>query len=172
MIIEIAFALHGWPGLVRYMFEAGGVMVVLAGMAVGKLLAEPPSLRGVPAWAGPALVIALVISLVPAAISRAGAEHKDLRVQRARTTELNRLVGVIRKLGGAARLHPCGEPLTRLEYQTALAWSLKDNVSRVGFKYGQAIAHGNPIVLFTPESTGWKVQAVHQVLPQCLTLPH
>jgi len=172
VIIEIAFALHGWPGLVRYMFEAGGVMVVLAGIAVGKLLAEPPSLRGVPAWVGPVLVIALVSSLVPAAISRAGAEHKDLRVQRARTAELNRLVGVVQKLGGAARLHPCGEPLTRLEYQTALAWSLKDNVSRVGFKYSQAIAHGNPIVLFTPESTGWKVQALHQVLPQCLTLPH
>jgi hypothetical protein len=172
VLVEIAFALHGWPGLVRYMFEAGGVMVVLAGVAVGKLLADPPRIRGVPSWAGPLLVAALVISLVPAAISRARVEHKDLRAQRARTTELNRLIGVIRGLGGAARLHPCGEPLTRLEYQTALAWSLKDNVSRVGFKYGQAIGRGDPIVLFTPTQTGWKVQAVHQVLPQCRTLPH
>jgi hypothetical protein len=172
VIVEIAFALHGWPGLVRYMFEAGGVMVVLAGVAVGKLLSDPPRPRGVPSWAGPVLVVALVISLVPAAISGAGVEHKDLNSQRARTAELNRLIGVIRGLGGVAALRPCGEPLTRLEYQTALAWSLKDNVSRVGFKYGQAIQRGDPIVLFTPESTGWKVQAVHQVLPQCRTLPH
>ena len=33
--VEIAFALHGWPGLARYMFEAEAVVVVLAGMAVG-----------------------------------------------------------------------------------------------------------------------------------------
>jgi hypothetical protein len=172
VIVEIAFALHGWPGLVRYMFEAGGVTVVLAGVAVGKLLSDPPRPRGIPSWAGPVLVVALVISLVPTAISRARVEHKDLKEQRARTAELNRLIGVIRGLGGAAALRPCGEPLTRLEYQTALAWSLKDNVSRVGFKYGQAIQRGDPIVLFTPESTGWKVQAVHQVMPQCRTLPH
>jgi hypothetical protein len=172
VIVEIAFALHGWPGLVRYMFEAGGVVVVLAGVTVGRLLSNPPRPGWVPSWVGAVLAAALTISLVPVAISRARAEHRDLHIQRARTTELNRLVGVIRHLGGAARLRQCGEPLTRLEYQTALAWSLKDNVSRVGFKYSQAIAHGNPVVLFTPIREGWKVQAVHQVLPQCRTLPH
>ena len=38
----------------------------------------------------------------------------------------------------------------------------------------QAIAHGNPIVLFTPypNKTGWVVQAVHQVSPACRSLPH
>ena len=39
VIVEIAFALHGWPGLGRYMFEAAGVVVVLAGACVGRLLA-------------------------------------------------------------------------------------------------------------------------------------
>src|SRR5262249_45114914 len=28
VVVEIAFALHGWPGLARYMFEAAGVVVV------------------------------------------------------------------------------------------------------------------------------------------------
>ena len=66
----------------------------------------------------------------------------------------------------------CGEPLTRLEYQTILAWTLHVNVAAVGFKYGQAIAHGNPIVLFTPiPRGGWKVQAVNQRAPACLRLP-
>ena len=51
VIVEIAFALHGWPGLARYMFEAAGVTIVLAGICVGRLLADPPRLPGVPNWA-------------------------------------------------------------------------------------------------------------------------
>ena len=76
------------------------------------------------------------------------------------------------RLGGTTRLNACGEPLTRLEYQTILAWTLHLNVAAIGFKYGEAIQHGNPIVLFTPLAHGgWQVQAVHQRLPQCRGLP-
>ena len=54
-----------------------------------------------------------------------------------------------------------------------LAYTLGENVNRVGFKYGQAIAHGNPIILFTPlpVGLGWEVQAVHQTSPACRSLP-
>jgi hypothetical protein len=171
VVIEIAFALHGWPGLPRYMFEAGGVMIVIAAVGVGRLLADPPRWGGVPAWAGALVVAVLVLGLVPAAISAARSEHQDLRSQHARTAELNRLVGVVRHLGGAARLRGCGEPLTRLEYQTVLAWTLRVNVAMVGYKYSEAVARGTPIVLFTPQPGGWNVQAVHQVSPECRTLP-
>ena len=172
VVIEIAFAWHGWPGLARYMFEAGAVMIVLAAVAVGRLLADPPRLAGVPQWAGAAVVAVLVLSLVPAAISAARTEHKDLHAQRARTSEIDRLAGIVRGLGGAARLSGCGEPLTRLEYQTLLAWTLHVNVATVGYKYSEAIARGTPIVLFTPvPGGGWKVQAIHQVRPDCRTLP-
>jgi hypothetical protein len=171
--VEIAFALHGWPGLARYMFEAGGVVVVLAGIGVGRLLIDRPPWPGVPSWAGGAVVAVLVLSLLPAAISHARAEHKDLHEQHARTAEINDLTTAIDRVGGAARLRACGEPLTRLEYQTMLAYTLKDNVSKVGFKYGQAIAHGNPIVLFTPfpSGVGWVIQAMHQTNPACKSLP-
>ena len=174
VIVEIAFALHGWPGLARYMFEAAGLTIVLAGVFVGRVLADPPrlGLSGAAATAaGAVLAGLLVIGLLPPALSAARAEHKDLRVQRARTTQLGKLNAVIGQLGGAARLRACGEPLTRLEYQTALAYSLGVNVSKVGFKYGRAIAHGNPIVMFTPTSAGWQVVADHQVAPSCRTLP-
>jgi hypothetical protein len=177
VIIEIAFALHGWPGLPRYMFAAGGIMVVVAGSLVGRLLAEPlriprmARLAGAPIWVGGAVVVAIVASLVPAAVSRERIEHKDLRVQRARTTEIKRLASTITRLGGAARLRACGEPLTRLEYQTILAWQLRVNVATVGFKYGPAIHRGGPIVLFTPHRSGWTVQALHQRLAQCRRLP-
>ncbi|MGZ4272279.1 MAG: hypothetical protein ACXVRP_00815 [Solirubrobacteraceae bacterium] len=175
IIVEIAFALHGWPGLARYMFEAAGVMIVLGGVFVGRVLADPPRLgpvAGAGAMAvGAAAVVLLVIGLVPPAISAARAEHKDIHVQRARTMQLGRLSAVVHQLGGAARLRACGEPLTRLEYQTALAYTLGVNVSKIGFKYGQAIAHGNPIVMFTPSSSGWQVVARHQVRPSCRSLP-
>ena len=182
VVIEIGFALHGWPGLIRYMFEAGGVVVVLAGVAVGWLLAgrwAAPALTRrlgpvLTRWLGPALVAVLTLSLVPAAISHERDGHKDLHVQRLRTAEIKALTPVIDRLGGAARIRACGEPLTRLEYQTMLAYTLALNVSKVGFKYGKAIARGNPIILFTPypTKTGWVVKAMHQTSPACRSLPH
>jgi hypothetical protein len=177
IVVEIAFVLHGWPGLGRYMFEAAGVMVVIAAVFIGRVLSEPlplPSARPstIPGWIAPALVALIVISLVPTAISRARTEHKDLRTQRVRTDQINRLGSTINELGGAARFRPCGEPLTRLEDQSLLAWTLRRNVSAIGFKYGPAIASGRAIVLFTPRSEpGWEVQARHQQLARCRTLP-
>jgi hypothetical protein len=175
VIIEIAFALHGWPGLGRYMFEAAGVMVVLAGGCAGRLLVGLPAVGGiqVPSWASTGLVAVLVIALIPPAVSAAHAEHKDIVAQRRRTAEINRLTSVVSELGGAARVRACGEPLTRLQYQTMVAYTLGDNVNQVGFKYSQAIAHGNPIVLFTPfeTGTGWQVRALHQVKASCRSLP-
>jgi hypothetical protein len=173
VVIEVAFALHGWPGLGRYMFEAAGVMVALAGAAVGRLLVEGPSLSRLGRGLAIALVAIVVASLVPSAVSRARTERRDLHVQRARTTKLNRLSTVVSKYGGPGRFRACGEPLTRLEYQTVLAWSLQRNVADVGFKYGPAIHSHRPIVLFTPGSHGlWRVQALHQRTHGCRTLPH
>jgi len=173
VVIEIAFALHGWPGLVRYMFEAGAVVIVLAGVAVGWLLTSATRWPALPAWLGPALVVVLVASLVPAGISHARDEHADLQHQRKRTAEIAALTPAIDRLGGAARLNACGEPLTRLEYQTMLAYTLGINVNKIGFKFSQAVAHGNPIVLFTPAATGigWTVRAIHQTSASCRSLP-
>jgi hypothetical protein len=172
VVVEIAFSLHGWPGLPRYMFAAGGLMVVLAAVGVGRLLAEPPRFSPAAGWAGVAVAAAIVVSLVPAAISRARTEHKDLRAQRHRTHQIGRLAGTVTRIGGAARVRRCGEPLTRLEYQTILAWTLRTNVAAVGFKYGPAIHSGRPIVLFPPRvHGGWKVQAHHQRVGSCRRLP-
>jgi hypothetical protein len=172
VLIEIAFSLHGWPGLGRYMFEPAGVLIAIAGVGVGRLLADPPRMPATAMWAGAAVVAVIVIALVPPAVTRARNEHRDIRVQRVRTTEINRLSGTIARLGGASRFTRCGEPLTRLEYQTILAWMLHVNVARVGYKYGPAIASRRPIVLFTPlPHGGWLVQALHQRLPECRSLP-
>jgi len=172
VIVEIAFSLHGWPGLGRYMFAPAGLMIALAGVAIGRLLADPPRISSLATWIGVALVVVIVAGLVPAAVSHARDAHRDVRSQRVRTAQINRLSSAVARYGGSARFKPCGEPLTRLEWQTILAWTLHVNVSRVGFKYGPAIASGRPIVLFTPLSNGgWKVQALHQRLASCRALP-
>ena len=122
-------------------------MVVIASALVGRLLAEIPRWiagRGQQArpvapygWAGVALVAVLVGFLIPSAISTARGTKRGIDYQRVRTKEIDRLAGVVTQLGGAGRLNACGEPLTRLEYQTILAWTLHVNVAKVGFKYGR-----------------------------------
>jgi hypothetical protein len=172
VVVEIAFALHGWPGLGRYMFAPAGVLAAIAGVGVGRVLAEPPQISHGLAWAGAAIAAVIVVALVPPAINRARSEHHDIRVQRLRTAEIGKLTTAIARLGGPPRFTGCGEPLTRLEYQTILAWNLHVNVSAVGYKYGPAIASRRPIVLFTPlPQGGWLIQAIHQTRPRCTSLP-
>ncbi len=167
--VEAAFALHGWPGLQRYMFPAGALLVVLAGIAIGRLVAEVRVGRW--PWAGAALAGLIVVALIPSAISHARSERRDLHAQRARTAQINRLASAIRFSGGAARLRTCGEPLTHLEFQTILAWTLRMNVAKIGWKYGPAIARQRPIVLFTPTPRGgWVVQALYQHRASCRRL--
>lgn len=171
--VEIAFALHGWPGLSRYMFEAGGVMVVVAAVAIGRLLADPPRLPGPAAVAsalGAAVAVAVIAALVPPAVSRARTERRDLREQHARTSEINRLISTVAGLGGRERVLACGAPVVLLEYQTVLAWTLHINVARIGWKLEPALRSGRPIVVFTPRPHGWRVQAVHQRTAGCRAL--
>jgi hypothetical protein len=174
VVIEIAFSLHGWPGLARYMFAPAGVLIAIAGVGVGRVLADPPRLGSwsVPSWAWIGLIVVIVVALLPPALNRARYEHKDIAAQRLRTAEIGKLLTVVASLGGPSRLQQCGEPLTRLEYQTILAWTLRVNVATVGYKYGPAVASHRPIVLFTPyPHGGWLVQALHQTRPGCTTLP-
>jgi hypothetical protein len=172
--VEIAMVLHGWPGVPRYMFGAAGVLAVIAAIGLGRVLAQPASLSSPVGLAGIAAVAALVLSVIPWTITQARLEHRDLTEQRLRTDTINKLTAQIAALGGPARFLRCGEPLTRLQYQSVVAWGLRRNVAAVGFKYGPAIASTRPIVLFTPypqPGGGWQIQALHQRLPACRLLP-
>jgi hypothetical protein len=158
----------------RYLFEPADTLAVLGAVGLGRLLAEPPRPASPVGLGAIAVVAALVASIVPTAISDARAEHRDLQHQRLRTRTLNLLTSEIAALGGPGRFHACGEPLTRLVYQSTVAWSLHVNVATVGFKYGPAIASTRPIVLFTPypqSGSGWKIQALHQRTASCRSLP-
>jgi hypothetical protein len=168
LIVEIAFAYHGWPALPRYMFEAAGVVAVLAGVAVGWLLRDLPQIvRGAPAWAGVAVAAVLVIAMLPGAVSRARAERLDLRHERARTHEISQLQTATLRLGGAHHILNCGQPVTDVGYVSALAWFYHLDVGSVGGlqQHVEAAELRNPAipkVLFTPlPQGGWGVQPWH-----------
>jgi hypothetical protein len=163
VIVEIAFAFHGFPALPRYMFEAGAVATVLAGVGVGWALSELPKLRrGAPTWLGVPLVAVLVATLVPGAVGRARAERVDLRHERGRTNEVALLQTTINTLGGYRRLRSCGEPVTVVEYASALAWLTHLDVGFVGYIPSLEKRQRYPIVLVLPVAPGgWSVQPWH-----------
>jgi hypothetical protein len=180
LIVEIAFAYHGWPALPRYMFEAAGVVAVLAGVAVGWLVRDLPQIvRGAPAWAGIVVAAVLVIAMIPGAVSRARAERLDLRHERARTHEISLLQGATRALGGTRHILNCGQPVTDVGYVSSLAWLYHVDVGSVGGlqQHVEAAELRNPAipkVLFKPLSHGgWTVSPLHtrpQQVARCAAL--
>ena len=149
VVVEIAFALHGFPASPRYMFEPVAVMVVLAGAAVGRLLAIAS-----PSWlaraAGAAAVIALVAALGPQAQLRARLFDNGVVLGRNWARQLQRLQLLIAREGGPARIISCGQPVTGVIYQSILAWDLGRNDSGVGWNPPAEIRKGWPIVFFKP----------------------
>ena len=163
VIVEIAFALHGFPALPRYMFEAGAVGAVLAGVGVGWALTELPKLkRGLPSWVGLPVVLALVLSLIPAAVGRARDERLDLKHERGRTTQIKLLQTTINALGGYRFVRSCGEPGTYVEFSSVMAWLMRLDVGQVGYRPGFERHRRYPIVSFYPVPTGgWLVRPWH-----------
>jgi hypothetical protein len=168
VIVEIAFAYHGWPALGRYMFEPGAVAAVLAGLAVGLILTELPRLRrGLPRWAGVPVVAILVAALVPGAVARVRTERRDLRHERARTHQITLLQRATILLGGARHVQNCGQPVTDVAYASALAWIYHRNVGTVGGlqQHVEGAELRNPAlpkVLITPAApAGWSFRPWH-----------
>jgi hypothetical protein len=163
VIVEIAFALHGWPALPRYVMEPAAIAAVFAGVAVGWVLLEAPRLRrGLPRWVGVPIVAALVATLVPGALARLRTERTDLRHERGRTHEIGLLQGAVTALGGYRHIRNCGEPVSNVEYVSALAWFMKLDVGFVGHRPKFELHRKYPIVLFTPLAHGgWRVLPWH-----------
>jgi hypothetical protein len=136
-------------------------MVVLAGVAVGQILAAPPRLSSPPGWAAIGIVVLLLGGMVPAAVSRVRHERKDLFHERGRTRAINRLPPLIAQLGGVAAIRACGQPVTEVGSQSILAWQMGMNVGHVGYKPRRAIKKGGPLVIFEPRGNGWQVRPVH-----------
>lgn len=168
VVIEIAFAYHGWPALPRYMFEPAAVSAVLGGVGIGWALTELPRFRKeLPQWVGAPAVAIVVIALIPGAIHRARVERADLKHERGRTHQIALLATTTERVGGARHVQNCGQPVTDVGYVSALAYLYHRNVGHVGgFQQGvQAAELRNPNipkVLFYPIARGgWKVVPHH-----------
>lgn len=179
--VEVGFALHGFSAVARYLVEPAAVLFVLLGATAGELLCllrlpalgharrlgrrqgrpvAPAAGRGVLAGlAGPALVVAWVLALLPGASVAARADRALIGHERRDALALRRLAHVIAADGGRSAILACGQPVSYLGYQSTLAWELGMNVGRVGFRPGRAIAAGRPIVFFKPHDFGWIVHA-------------
>jgi hypothetical protein len=158
--IEIAFALHGWSAVPRYLLEPGALLLALGGAAVGRALAyEPPWRYG--GLLAVAIPLVLVAVLIPSARSRARVAHGEIDQSKRGATELSSLQAAIAKAGGAGRIKACGQPAASLTYQSELAWALGLNVGDVGWKPERLIPRHRPIVLFTAVHGGWRLRAIH-----------
>ncbi len=175
--IEVAFALHGFPAVPRYLFEAVGVMSVLAGVAVGRVILDLPDLLArvgarlgprlparrspqIAAWATGVVVLLLAGAMVPAARSRLRDERKDLTHERARTKEINSLSTVVSRLT-SGRILACGQPKMPIAYQSVLAWYLGVSTGGLYFSPLYEKLHPHPVVNFVAHSNGWVVSPQH-----------
>jgi hypothetical protein len=155
-----ALALHGWNPSARYMFEAAAVLIVLAGAAVGWVLANARP-HTIVRWTGVTAAIGLAAALALPAKNRARLAHNGIVYGRTWARQLSRLHAVIDKDGGAKRILACGQPVSYVGFQTILAWDLDRNVSDIGWDPEDAIKQAKPIVFFEPYGAGWKVLPLH-----------
>jgi hypothetical protein len=175
VIVEIAFALHGWSAASRYLIEPAAVCIVVAAALVGQLLGGAPwvsELRApswmAPAfrWGGPVLVIVLGTSLIGSARLRVHDWRYDLPLAHASGRQNRRLIAVVDRLGGGAVIRSCGRPATIPGTQSTLAWAVGLNVGNVSNHIGRAISKGLPVVAFTPHDHGWHVRVYNQPAAQ------
>ena len=164
VFVEIVLVLRGLPGVPRYLFEPAAVQTVLAATALGWILiaVRRASTSRILRVAGAVTAVALVGTMVPAAIARMRDEHADLKHERLRTTIINRLSATISGVGGYKRVRACGHPVTNVEYVSILAWYMKLNVGKIGYLPKRELKKPYPIVLFTQLHSGWETQPYHQ----------
>jgi hypothetical protein len=167
--VEIAFALHGWSAVSRYIYEAGAGVAVLAGVFVGRVILDAPRvlewmrLRVSPQLAGLASLIVLAgfaLWLAPTARSRVVYEREDLSDQRTRADQLKLLDHVVDHLG-AARILACGHPNIYIGWQSALAWDLGTNVGVLFYNPHSQRTHPQPVMNMYPRPYGWSFFPSH-----------
>jgi hypothetical protein len=169
VLVEIAFAVHGFPAVPRYLFEPVAITGVLAGIAVGRMLLELPALlrRLAPrlsataaAWVVGVGTILFLGALLPVARARYRSEHKDLIHERARTREISRLAAVIHQLG-PPHILACGQPNVPIGYQSVFAWYMGIKTGALYVAPKHLAAHPHTTVDFYALRSGWHVFPNH-----------
>jgi len=174
LAIEVAFALHGWPAVPRYMYEAAGTTCVLAGVFAGRVVLDAPRalrwladrlpVRGTTWLAAPAtggVVAAIVIVAFAASVGHTARhrlvdERHDLALQRERTHQIAQLRQAITAVSGA-RVLACGTPNIPIAFQSILAWDLGTNTGELYVSARHEREHPIPLENIYPHSYGWQL---------------
>jgi hypothetical protein len=176
--IEVAFALHGFPAVPRYMFEPGAIVAILAGVFAGRVAldlpsvlarAAPhlpvarlsrPSLTEIGGWAAALVLLVFAGSMLPTARSQLRLERTDRKHEHVRTKLFNELTTVVRRIG-PARILACGQPNIPIEYQSVLAWNLDVKIGQLYVDRNVIALYPHPLVNMYPIRGGWKVFTSH-----------
>lgn len=157
VVVEIAFALHGWSAVQRYLVEPAAVMMVVTGVGVGLALSSGERLWR---WLAPLATVVLVIALVPFTRDTLRTDHGLSTQAHTEAQVLSRLTALVSADGGPNAIRACGAPIGPLKYESTLAWELETNVRHIGFSPRRAAVHHRPVVLFSQQGRGWRIQAL------------
>jgi hypothetical protein len=103
----------------------------------------------------------LLVALAPAARHHERIIRRSVLDAKTNGRFVDRLHTVIDRVGGAARVKSCGQPITFVGEQSTVAFYVGLNVGNVGYKIGKEIRSGKPIVIFRPHGLGWTVRPVN-----------
>jgi hypothetical protein len=140
-VLVVAMTLDGYPGLERFYLPAAGLICVLGGagvVRVAQLAASWLQGRGMQASSA-ALITAgvaavLLIVSIPFSTSRISQARAQETISSRAVTRLNQLSAAVAAVGGHDGVYPCNASFAAVNHgvQTALAWKLKANLTRVG----------------------------------------
>ncbi len=180
LVIEIAFAYHGFSAVSRYVLEPAAVMVAIAGYGVAALLAglttdatrpgrapgRGHGWRRVAALGGPLVVVGILAAMVPFAHLRQFRVRAQLSAVRNFGVRVDHLAEAVRQAGGGRAILACGEATAMNQYQSQLAWATGVNVSSVYFDPALLLSVHRRMVLFTQVGlNGWTVKAYNVPAP-------
>ncbi|MGH2910788.1 MAG: hypothetical protein ACRDK8_16030, partial [Solirubrobacteraceae bacterium] len=168
LLVEMAFALHGFSSVARYMIEPAALMVVVGGYGIARALAGPRAgARRVSRW-----TVGLVAPLVAVGLMAGLGYFLHIRESRVRGMVSGvRNYGVVKhhlseavaRAGGPAAILACGPPAAKNQYQTQLGWTMGLNGNQVLFNPPLLKRIHARMVLFTQVGlNGWAVRAYNE----------
>ena len=162
--IEIAFALHGFSAVPRYMIEAGGLLAVVGGVGAAHAITWPGLRLGrvrLPVGLlGAAAVVAFLVAVVPFAHNSVNGTRAEVTNQKLNTAEFNGLNRLMAMTGGARVVRACGRPAVTLGWQSGLAWQLDLDVADVDIA-PRASLTSFPVVYFHRRGIHWSVRLLN-----------
>jgi hypothetical protein len=157
-LVEIAFALHGYSAVQRYLIEPAAVLCVVAGVGIGYALSRT---SGPGRWIGPLAFVVLVAGLIPYTHDTAVTDHGLVSEAHSNSRLIGNLARVVAAEGGPGAIRACGQPASSLTYQSSVAWEVGVNVGTVKYGVRKAMRSGQAVVSFRAKGEGWVVRVAH-----------